>query len=165
MLTRFGEESPRNLSKLAGSDRYSTRVDFHLPAALRSKGFTFPLTGKCGTMRIRQLVDLLWFQVWWKYPLPGDPWFSIPYHFFNLFEGSCWAILAGLVLRRLFLIHRRSSIELAYAAAFFTFGLTDFREAYELASWLVWLKLVNLIGLILLRRVVMKRLYPASKLF
>jgi hypothetical protein len=49
--------------------------------------------------------------------------------------------------------------------AFLTFGLTDFREAYELASWLVWIKLLNLIALYLLRRIVMKRYYPASKLF
>jgi hypothetical protein len=69
-----------------------------------------------------------------------------------------------LALRR-YLIQRRSLLELAYAAAFFTFGLTDFREAYELASWLVWLKLLNLIVLIQLRTVVMKRCYPASKLF
>jgi hypothetical protein len=115
-------------------------------------------------MRFRQLVRLLWFNVWWKYPDPVDPWLSVPYHFFNLFEGSCWAILGYLVLRR-YLTHRQSFIEVAYAAAFLTFGLTDFREAYELASWLVWIKLLNLIALYLLRRIVMKRYYPASKLF
>jgi hypothetical protein len=102
-----------------------------------------PRPQTAGVMRFRQLVHLLWFNVWWKYPDPVDPWLSVPYHLFNLFEGSCWAILACLVLRR-YLIHRRSFIELAYAVAFLTFGLTDFREAYELASWLVRIKLLNL---------------------
>ena len=116
------------------------------------------------TMRLQRLADLLWFNVWWKFPAPGDPWFSVPYHFFNLFEGLCWAFLACLVLRR-YVIHRRSPIELAYGAAFLAFGVTDFREAYELASWLVWIKLLNLIVLFLLRRIVIERYYPASTLF
>jgi hypothetical protein len=110
------------------------------------------------------VVELLWFKVWWKFPHPVDPLFSIPYHVFNLFEGTCWAILAFLVLRR-YLIHGRSLVGVGYAAAFLTFGLTDFREAYELSSWLVWLKLINLIVLIQLRRVVMKRWYPESNLY
>jgi hypothetical protein len=115
-------------------------------------------------MKIYQFVHLLWFEVWWKYPHPIDPLFSIPYHYFNLFEGTCWVIIACLVLRRS-LVNRRSLLELGYSSAFFTFGLTDFREAYELSSWLVWLKLVNLIVLIKLRTIVMRNCYPASKLF
>jgi hypothetical protein len=113
---------------------------------------------------MKSVVEFLWFKVWWKYPNPVDPWFSIPYHVFNLFEGTCWAILACLVLGR-YLVHVRSVVEVGYATAFLTFGLTDFREAYELSSWLVWLKLVNLIVLIQLRNIVMKRWYPASKLY
>jgi hypothetical protein len=49
--------------------------------------------------------------------------------------------------------------------AFFVFGLTDFREAYVLESWLVWAKLANLIALAALRSIVMKRHYPDWKLF
>jgi hypothetical protein len=60
---------------------------------------------------------------------------------------------------------RRSRLEILYALAFFTFGLTDFREAYVLRSWLVGVKLVNLIALIRLRAVAIKRWYPGSRLY
>jgi hypothetical protein len=52
-----------------------------------------------------------------------------------------------------------------YSLAFFSFGLTDFREAYVLESWLVWVKLANLIALVVLRSIVIRRYYPDSKLF
>jgi hypothetical protein len=119
---------------------------------------------KSRIVSLSRLTELLWFKVWWRYPQPTDPWFSIPYHIFNLFEGACWACFAGLVLRR-YLKFRHSKIEFVYSLAFFTFGLTDFREAYVLESWLVWVKLVNLIALIVLRSVVIRRYYPDSKLF
>jgi len=61
--------------------------------------------------------------------------------------------------------HRRSRLEWWYALAFFTFGLTDFREAYALSSWLIWAKLANLILLLWLRATVIRRFYPTSKLF
>lgn len=109
-------------------------------------------------------ADLLWLRVWWKYPDPHDPWFSIPYHAFNLFEGTCWVAIGALVLRR-FLRFRRASLEILYALAFLTFGLTDFREAYALTSWLVWVKLVNLIALIWLRTLAIRRWYPGSRLY
>jgi len=115
-------------------------------------------------MNLSQLADILWFRVWWSYPQPTDPWFSIPYHLFNLFEGVCWVCFAGLVLRR-YLKFRHSRIEIVYSLAFFSFGLTDFREAYVLESWLVWIKLANLIALVVLRSIVMRRYYPESKLF
>ena len=60
---------------------------------------------------------------------------------------------------------RHSVLELAYALAFFTFGLTDFQEAQALTSWLIWLKLLNLIVLLRLRAVVIKRYYPLCKLY
>jgi hypothetical protein len=81
-----------------------------------------------------------------------------------LFEGVCWVCFAGLVLHR-YLKFRHSMIEIVYSLAFLTFGLTDFREAYVLESWLVWVKLANLIALIALRSIVMRRYYPDSKLF
>lgn len=109
-------------------------------------------------------LDLLLFRVWWRYD-PGDtPSVYIPYHAFNLFEGCAWIVFAVLVLRRC-LRHARSRLELAYAVAFFTFGLTDFREAYVLSSWLVWVKLANLIVLLKLRFEVIRRFYPGSTLY
>jgi hypothetical protein len=116
------------------------------------------------TMGIRSLSDLLWFHNWWRYSAGGDPWFSQPYHYFNLFEGTCWTVLSGLVLRR-WLLNRHSSLEVYYAAAFLSFGLTDFREAYALDSWLIWVKLTNLIVLLLLRWIVRKRYYPSGTLY
>lgn len=92
------------------------------------------------------------------------PLLSHAYHFFNLFEGSVWVVFCGLVfLRR----HRgqRSRLELFYALAFFTFGLTDFREAYYQQSWLIWIKGLNLALLFYFRYLVIQRFYPASKLF
>ena len=60
---------------------------------------------------------------------------------------------------------RRSPLEIGYALAFVTFGLTDFREAYALDSWLIWLKLVNLLVLLRFRGLVIRRFYPESKLY
>jgi hypothetical protein len=110
------------------------------------------------------LLDVLLLKTWWRYD-PGDtPWVSVPYHLFNLFEGGVWLVLACLVLGR-HMKHRRSPLEWWYALAFFTFGLTDFREAYTLSSWLIWAKLANLILLLWLRTTVIRRFYPESRLF
>jgi hypothetical protein len=110
------------------------------------------------------ILDLLWTRTWWRYR-PDDPSdFSGPLHYFNLFEGAVWVVFSTLVLFR----RRkggRSSLELWYALAFFTFGLTDFREAYALTSWLIWVKLANLILLARVRSVVIRRYYPSSKLY
>ena len=46
--------------------------------------------------------------------------------------------------------------------AFLTFGITDVREAWVQQSWLIWLKLLNLIILLSIRRVVIRRYYPGS---
>jgi hypothetical protein len=73
-------------------------------------------------------------------------------------------ILSALVLAR-YIRYRRSKIEVIYSAAFFTFGLTDFREAYALQSWLIWLKLANLLLLVKLRSTVIRRYYPTNKLY
>ena len=56
-------------------------------------------------------------------------------------------------------------LEIAYSFAFLTFGVTDFREAYALDSWLIWLKAGNLLILLWLRSLVIKRFYPESKLY
>jgi hypothetical protein len=113
---------------------------------------------------MHQWIDLLWSRAWWGYGQPGDPWFSIPYHVFNLFEGACWVVIGGLALRR-YVVCRRSRMEVPYALAFLSFGFTDFREAYVLESWLVWAKLANLIALVALRRVAITRWYPGSRLY
>ncbi len=115
-------------------------------------------------MDLRSLADYLVFHTWWTYNSIGDPWIEVPYHAFNLFEGAAWLTISALVLRR-FLRYRHSKIEIAYALAFFTFGLTDFREAYVLQSWLIWLKIANLLLLFWLRALVIKRHYPESKLY
>jgi hypothetical protein len=115
-------------------------------------------------MDFKHLADYLLFRTWWTYQSGNPSWFEIPYHAFNVFEGAVWVILSGLVLRR-FLRNRHSTIEVVYALAFFTFGLTDFREAYTLQSWLIWLKAANLLVLLWLRSRVIKRYYPESKLY
>ncbi len=86
-------------------------------------------------MTAKQLLGMLFCKSWWTYGSGNPEWFEIPYHFFNLLEGAIWVILSALVLAR-YIRYRHSIIEVIYSAAFFTFGLTDFREAYA-ASILV----------------------------
>lgn len=109
-------------------------------------------------------MDHLLYRTWWTYPPRNRSWIEVPYHAFNPFEGAVWLIFSGLVLCR-FLKHRHSTIELVYALAFSTFGLTDFREAYSLQSWLIWLKAANLGVLLWLRSRVVREYYPESKLY
>ncbi len=115
-------------------------------------------------MELRSAFDYLLFRTWWRYPAGNPTWVEAPYHAFNLFEGTVWAILSVLVLVR-FLRRRGSPVEIVYSLAFFTFGLTDFWEAYELSSWLIWIKGANLLALFRLRSFVISRYYPASNLY
>ena len=62
-------------------------------------------------------------------------------------------------------VRAASTVEPVYALAFFTFGLTDFREAYALDSWLIAIKLANLVALFALRRYVLRQCYPESRLY
>jgi hypothetical protein len=110
------------------------------------------------------LADVLFFRTWWAYGDGNPSWIEAVLHGFNLFEGAMWVLLSGLVLRR-FLKHRHSALEVAYATAFFTFGLTDFREAHTLQSWLIWLKVANLAILLWLRATIIGRYYPSNKLY
>jgi hypothetical protein len=110
------------------------------------------------------IVDVLFLQTWWTYATARYPAQAIPYHWFNLFEGTAWIVFAFFVLRR-YVKHRNSSVEVWYAIAFVLFGLTDLREAWILQSWLIWLKLVILAILLRLRWIVIHRYYPDSKLF
>lgn len=110
------------------------------------------------------IFDILCTHTWWAW-IPGDrSWHSLFVHWFNLFEGTAWWGFGGLVLRR-FLRYRKSPLELVYAAAFVIFGLTDFVESYALTSWLIHVKLLNLVALWRLRRLVMRRHYPESRVF
>ena len=101
---------------------------------------------------------------WWRYAAGEPSPFSTGYHWLNVAEGIAWCVIAGLVLRRYFK-ERKSSLEIAYAAAFLTFGLSDFVEAHLLTTWLILAKGANLIALFLLRRIILRRYYPQSKTF
>lgn len=110
------------------------------------------------------MLELIFVQTWWRYT-PGDgQWFTAIYHWFNIAEGCAWVACSGLALRR-FLAHRKSRSEITYAIAFLTFGITDFVEAWEKSSWLIWLKLFNLIVLLQHRRSIMSRYYPTAQLY
>jgi hypothetical protein len=108
--------------------------------------------------------ELLFERTWWTWNAADKSFHSVFIHWFNLFEGCAWVCFAGLVLNR-FARHRKSRVELAYATAFLVFGLTDFLEAHALSSWLLWVKLVNLLLLWRLRSLVMKRWYPQSRVY
>ncbi|WP_165252343.1 hypothetical protein [Paludisphaera soli] len=114
-------------------------------------------------MHSDQLLDFLHHR-WWTYSPRSATWIEHATHGFNLFEGAAWTVFAALVLAR-FVRHRRSWVEVPYALAFLTFGLTDFREASALDSWLIALKAVNLVALFGLRRWVIRRCYPESRVY
>ncbi len=111
-----------------------------------------------------RIFEILFTETWWCYDPRELSAHSIFTHWFNLFEGVAWCVFAVLVIRR-YSRFRRSSIEIAYAGVFLLFGLTDFREAFCVQSWLLWIKLVILIALFFLRRLVMRRFYPESKVY
>ena len=111
-----------------------------------------------------QLVyEFLITQTWWIYQ-PKAAWYTQTYHWMNLAEGTAWLIFSVLVMGRYFR-NRNSSLELLYSLAFFTFGLTDFREAYILESWLILVKGLNLAILLYLRSLVIRRYYPQSQMY
>ena len=113
---------------------------------------------------VSETLEIIFIRTWWQYTPDDVQWFTAIYHWFNLAEGCAWVVCSWLVFRR-FLIHRKSRSEICYAVAFLTFAITDFVEAWEQSSWLIWLKLVNLIVLIQLRRTIMSRYYPTAKLY
>ncbi|MGD9648714.1 MAG: hypothetical protein AB7U73_23590 [Pirellulales bacterium] len=101
---------------------------------------------------------------WWQFDAAPQSAFSQIYRGINLVEGSIWCVLALLVAVR-FARHRHGAIELLYAAAFLSFGFSDFREAVSLQTWLILAKGVNLLALVWLRHVVLRRYYPTSRTF
>jgi hypothetical protein len=101
---------------------------------------------------------------WWRYS-PSEPFgYAHVYHWLNVAEGVAWFTIAALVVRR-FAKHRNSPLEAVYAAAFLSFGVTDFIEAHELTTWLILAKGANLLALFALRRHILRRHYPQSKTF
>lgn len=97
--------------------------------------------------------------------MPNQAPFRLRYTiWFNLLEGGVWCLFAALVLVR-YGRHRRSILEPVYALSFLTFGLTDFREAFVLHSWLIWIKAVNLTVLLMLRQHIIRNCYPESKTY
>jgi hypothetical protein len=100
---------------------------------------------------------------WWVWqPESATPW-DWCYRGFNLFEGVCWLVFGGMVLRR-WMVHRQSRWEWAYAGAFVAFGLTDFREACEQSLGLVFIKGVVLAILLAFRQRAIHVWYPGSRL-
>ena len=112
---------------------------------------------------MRAAIDWL-ATTWWSFDAAPQSTFSRVYRGINLVEGSIWCLLSLLVAIR-FARHRRSAIELLYAAAFLTFGWSDFREAHSLQSWLIVAKALNLVALVWLRHVVLRRHYPSSRTY
>ncbi|HUG90359.1 MAG TPA: hypothetical protein VML55_05980 [Planctomycetaceae bacterium] len=113
---------------------------------------------------VNALIDTLFYRTWWSYERDTASVFSEAYHWFNLLEAGVWFVFAALVLRR-YWRRRHSQLELWYAFSFLTFGITDIREAWFQQSWLIWLKLVNLIVLLWIRRFVIRRYYPGSRIY
>jgi multisubunit Na+/H+ antiporter MnhE subunit len=113
---------------------------------------------------VPETLEIIFVRTWWQYTPEDGQWFTTIYHWFNVAEGCAWVVCAGLVFRR-FLTHQKSPSEIYYAIAFLAFAVTDFAEAWKQSSWLIWLKLLNLIVLFQLRRKIMSRYYPKAKLY
>ena len=111
-----------------------------------------------------EVLDLVFIRTWWTWSPDSNQWFDWLYHWFNIAEGCAWIGFAFAVLRR-HIQHRHSRVECAYAVAFLAFATSDFAEAWQQSSWLIWLKLVNLVALLWLRRIVMTRFYPGARIF
>ncbi|MCR9200165.1 MAG: hypothetical protein NXI04_16140 [Planctomycetaceae bacterium] len=113
------------------------------------------------------IAEILFVRTWWEFAPPYSVFDQI-YHWFNVSEGLAWFVFAGLVWQRgrqHSVAGRPSRLEVGYAFAFATFGLTDLQEAWQQSSWLIWLKLINLITLAVLRRRVMTTNYPEATLY
>jgi hypothetical protein len=109
------------------------------------------------------VLDFLFTRTWWVYQ-PHEDWYTEPYHWFNILEGAVWLVFAALVLRR-YLQHRSSRLEICYALAFAAFGLSDFREAYVVQSWLILGKGAVLASILWLRWIIITRYYPGSRTY
>jgi len=108
---------------------------------------------------VELFLKSLWETPWWVYEPATVTALGLAYRCFNLIEGLFWVGFAALVAKRWW--HARQSwLEVAYALAFFVFGLTDFREAYVQSAPLVLAKGIVLALLWWLRRTILQRYYP-----
>jgi hypothetical protein len=101
---------------------------------------------------------------WWTWNSGTAGTLDRVYRGFNLFEAGAWLVFAALVLAR-WRRNRHSPREVAYAAAFVAFGLTDVAEAYRQSAMLLAIKGVTLAALFVLRAQVIRRWYPASRVY
>ncbi len=97
---------------------------------------------------------------WWSYQPESTV--DQVLHWFNLAEGVVWCCLSLFVARR-YLKYQRSLSEVAYAAGFALFGISDFMESFSLTTWLIAWKAINLLVLFVLRRHVLKHCYPEAR--
>ncbi len=100
---------------------------------------------------------------WWTWDPRSAGIGDVAYRWFNLAEGAAWFVFGLAVLLR-WSRYRNSSLEIAYAAAFVMFGLTDVREAWEQSLLLFALKGFVLAILLSLRRVIRRRYYAEGRL-
>ena len=133
-------------------------------AVPRLEGIEFQPVVLSGYAAMANLFEIIFVRSWWTYDVKKPLGFSACYHWFNILEGLVWLVFSALVLLR-FLRHRQSRIELCYCALFAAFGVSDFVEAWQQSSWLIWLKLFNLYGLVRTREHVMRRLYPEARVY
>jgi len=115
----------------------------------------------------KSIFQLLWTETWWTWNRPPrDPllFHDFACHYFNLCEATVWFVIAALVLKRWWTF-RRSFLEVGYAIAFLLFGISDVIEAWNLTSWLLWWKAINLVALFQFRRTIIGRYYPDRRLF
>ena len=117
-----------------------------------------------GYATMANVLEIVFVRIWWTYSAEEPFGFSACYHWFNILEGLVWLAFSALVLLR-FLRHRRTRIELCYCVLFAAFGTSDFVEAWQQSSWLIWLKLFNLYGLVRAREHVMRRHYPEARVY
>lgn len=133
-------------------------------AVPRLAGIKFQPAVPSGYSEMANLLEIVFVQIWWTYDAEEPFGFSACYHWFNILEGLVWLVFSALVLLR-FLRNRRSQIELCYCALFAAFGVSDLFEAWQQSSWLIWLKLLNLYGLVRARAHVMRRHYPEARVY
>jgi hypothetical protein len=131
---------------------------------LRLESIEFLSVVLSGYAAMVNVFEIVFVQIWWTYEAEEPFGFSACYHWFNILEGQVWLVFSALVLLR-FLRHRQSRIEVWYCLLFAAFGVSDLVEAWQQSSWLIWLKLFNLYGLVRTREHVMRRHYPAARLY
>jgi hypothetical protein len=131
---------------------------------LRFENIKFQSPVLSGCVAMANLFEIVFVRIWWTYDAEEPFGFSACYHWFNILEGLVWLVFSALVLSR-FLRHHQSRIELCYCALFAAFGVSDLVEAWQQSSWLIWLKLFNLYGLVRTRNHVMHRHYPEARVY